>query len=260
MSFLKQFQQFWKKPKIHLYAPCWNEARMLPFFFRHYDPLIERYFIWDHDSTDGSREILLSHGHVTLSQPVMEDNSFIFSQANFFDETWKQNRNEADWIICCDIDEHLYHPKLLLYLRWCQVSGITFITPKGYNMISPDFPDKNERLCETRRLGIPFPPLDKPTLFQPNAIKETSFAPGRHSATPAGRVVEPKRKRIKLLHYKNLGLEYLLKRTGELAQRRLQFSVDTARNFGFHYFRSREVLTEKFASRLKEARDVVTSG
>ena len=27
----------------HLYCLCWNEAPMLPHFFRHYDPLVDRY-------------------------------------------------------------------------------------------------------------------------------------------------------------------------------------------------------------------------
>ena len=32
---------------VHVYAQCWNEVEMLPFFFRHYDGLVDQYFIYD---------------------------------------------------------------------------------------------------------------------------------------------------------------------------------------------------------------------
>jgi hypothetical protein len=34
---------------VHLYATCWNEEKMLPYFFRHYDNLVSRYFIFFDD-------------------------------------------------------------------------------------------------------------------------------------------------------------------------------------------------------------------
>jgi hypothetical protein len=33
--------------EIDIYALCWNEADLLSFFFRHYDPIVSRYFIFD---------------------------------------------------------------------------------------------------------------------------------------------------------------------------------------------------------------------
>ena len=50
--------------KVHLYAQCWNEAEMLPFFFRHYDGLVDQYFIYDDGSDDGSSELLSIHPKV----------------------------------------------------------------------------------------------------------------------------------------------------------------------------------------------------
>ena len=37
---------------VHLNATCWNEEKMLPYFFRHYDTLVSRYFVFDDGSTD----------------------------------------------------------------------------------------------------------------------------------------------------------------------------------------------------------------
>jgi len=44
--------------EVHLFALCWNECSTLPFFFRHYDRIVSKYFIYDNGSTDGSVEFL----------------------------------------------------------------------------------------------------------------------------------------------------------------------------------------------------------
>ena len=44
---------------IHLYTICWNEERMLPFFFRHYDQWVDRYVVYDDNSTDATLEKIL---------------------------------------------------------------------------------------------------------------------------------------------------------------------------------------------------------
>jgi hypothetical protein len=49
---------------VHLYAQCWNDGWMLPFFFRHYDRLVDRYFMFDDGSSDGTSSILSSHPKV----------------------------------------------------------------------------------------------------------------------------------------------------------------------------------------------------
>ena len=37
---------------VWLFTMSWNEERMLPFFFRHYDRFIDRYIVYDDGSTD----------------------------------------------------------------------------------------------------------------------------------------------------------------------------------------------------------------
>ena len=44
--------------RVHLYAQCWNEGFMLPYFFRHYDSFVDRYVIFDDGSNDRSLAIL----------------------------------------------------------------------------------------------------------------------------------------------------------------------------------------------------------
>ena len=57
-----------RKLIVHVYAQCWNEAEMLPFFFRHYDGLVDQYFIYDDGSDDGSSELLSIHPKVDAQQ------------------------------------------------------------------------------------------------------------------------------------------------------------------------------------------------
>src|SRR5215211_8196051 len=109
-------------PSIHAYAICWNDARQLDFFFRHYDPIVERYVIFDDGSTDGSLERLRRHPKVDLRRLVRSHPaSFVLSELELFNNCWKEsrgteNRAPADWVIVCSLDEHLVHADLKGYL------------------------------------------------------------------------------------------------------------------------------------------------
>jgi Glycosyl transferase family 2 len=52
--------------RIDLYTRCWNDADMLGFLFRHYDPLVQRFVVYDDGSTDDSLEILRSNPKVEV--------------------------------------------------------------------------------------------------------------------------------------------------------------------------------------------------
>ena len=65
------------KQIIHLHFMCWNDARMLPFFFRHYDKIVDKYFVHDNGSTDGSIALLEKHKRVELSHFDVSGDSFV---------------------------------------------------------------------------------------------------------------------------------------------------------------------------------------
>src|SRR6516225_4910569 len=93
----------------HLYTVCWDEADMLGFFFRHYDPWVDQYVVYDDGSTDGSREILQAHPKVELRNFTrVKLNSFALSHKAMQDEAWKESRGRADWVVVTAIDEHLH--------------------------------------------------------------------------------------------------------------------------------------------------------
>ena len=195
--------------KVHLYAPCWNEERMLPFFLRHYESWVDRFVIFDDGSTDRSLEILRAHPRVETRRLVRSDpHSLTLSLRDFFDAAWKESRGSADWIVTTKIDEHFHHPSIGPYLEGCKAAGVTLIPALGYQMITDDFPGADELLCHTRTRGVPWLNMSKVGIFDPRRIQDMNFSPGRHSAAPSGEVVLPPQDELLMLHYKYLGLDY----------------------------------------------------
>jgi hypothetical protein len=201
--------------RTDLYTLCWNEADVLGFFFRHYDPWVDRYVVFDDGSTDGSVELLRAHPRVELRRFERQaPGSFVASQLALQDEIWKESRGEADWVVVTAIDEHLWIPgrPMADALRAYAEAGVTAVPGLGYQMISDTFPSPGERLCETRTHGAPFPDMNKLSLFRPDALSETGYAVGRHEARPEGAVRYPAADELLVLHYKYLGFERLVSR------------------------------------------------
>jgi hypothetical protein len=220
------------KLTIHLYALCWNEVRMLPYFFRHYDPVVDQYFIADHDSTDGSLAALRRHPRVAVSR-FRSGPSFVVSATEHYNRCWKQSRHVADWVFVVNIDEHLYHRRLRGYLRSCSKRGISVVRPEGYNMVAGGFPASEKPLWKTIRYGSRSTLWDKPQFFDPDRIDEINFHLGRHAAAPAGDVVYPPSAEARLLHYKYLGAEYMIRRHAEI--RTVFPQQDLDRGWGYQY-------------------------
>jgi Glycosyl transferase family 2 len=204
------------KQRIHLYCLCWNDARMLPFFFRHYDPVVDRYVILDNGSTDRSLQLLEEHPKVTVRHFDVSGDSFVEEEQRLSDTVWHESRGIADWVIVVDIDEHVFHPDLAGYLRRCTESEVTALRAIGYEMVADEFPEAQLPLVESVPLGVRSAGHDKLCIFNPDAVTQTCYAPGRHLAEPTGTVSWPEHPEILLLHYKQLGVDYAIRRSAEL--------------------------------------------
>ena len=85
---------------VHLFAQCWNDEQTLPFFFRHYDGLVDRYVIYDDGSTDNTWAILQSHPKVDARRFVRSvPDSFALSEQALSNDCWKASAGEADWVM-----------------------------------------------------------------------------------------------------------------------------------------------------------------
>jgi glycosyltransferase involved in cell wall biosynthesis len=243
--------------RIDLYATCWNEERMIPFFLRHYEPLVDRMIIYDDGSTDRSLELLAASPKVELRR-LPQGDSYVLVQTEEMNQCWKESRGRADWVFICDMDEQLYHKELRTYLAKCQEAGVTILNPVGLDMVSAYFPPPKLVLTESVRLCVRAFLQDKLAVFNPNAIDEINYTPGRHLASPTGRVIFPHKRDVKLLHYKQLGLDYLLLRSKEMQSRTTKFDRD--RGWASHYDRSAEDIRTHFEKMLSEAMDMSLIG
>jgi len=215
---------------------------MLGFFFRHYDPLVRRYVVYDDGSSDGSLKLLRAHPRVELrSMPQPADpDSYVISGLALLEQCWKESRGAADWVIVTDIDEHLHHPNLKDYLVACKSQGVTIIPTLGYQMMSEQFPPEDRLLSATLTMGAPDPRYCKLNIFSPNAISAVNFIVGRHGATPHGIVVAPAHDELLLLHYKYLGFEGTRRRYRQYQTRRRK--TDLTNEWGVQYSWSRRQL------------------
>lgn len=229
---------------VHLYALCWNEERMLPYFLRHYESVVDRFFVFDDGSTDLSRVLLERHPKVELAAFNRNGDSYVLSAMRFYREAWKESRGHADWVIVCNVDEHVYHRDLLGYLMRCRERGVTLVGTMGYEMVGDGFPEGFGRLCDEVVRGVRWDRLDKVAIFDPTAIAEIGYSPGRHVSRPTGDVVFPARRTVKLLHYKHLGLAYLVQRQAELRTRLLP--GDVAQRYGIQYLKGADEIRRDF--------------
>lgn len=241
---------------VHLYTVCKDEARMLPFFFRHYDPWVSRYVVYDDDSSDDSLEQLERHSKVEVrtfrrSHPE----SFVESERTLFESCWKESRGQAQWVALVNIDELLYHPDLPRFLAESRRNGYTALPAVGYQMVSSSFPSPPEPLTQQVRDGMRWNMMDKLCLFDPDAIETPQYSEGRHRANPTGELRMPEPGELLLLHYKYLGLDYLTQRLESL---RPGFGpVDRKRNWGHKYFWEKAQVEADFETVRRNAGRVV---
>jgi hypothetical protein len=91
--------------------------------------------------------------------------------------------------------------------------------------------------------------------IRPNAIEEINYQIGRHFAAPVGRIAFPADREVMLLHYKQLGLEYLLWRSQALKDRTT--ALDRERGWGAHYYRPADQIGLEFEMMFRSAEYVI---
>jgi hypothetical protein len=241
--------------RVDLYTLCWNDIAMLDFFFRHYEPWVDRFFIFDDRSDDGTREYLEHHSKVSVATLYRSDaQSWVLSARKFYNTCWLPSRGSADWVVITNIDEHLYHPAMRTYLKRCTESGVTAIPALGYQMISTAFPPSDSVLCCDVRSGAPWHKMSKIDIFNPNAIEAINYGPGRHRARLKGAVFLPDRDEVLNLHYKYLGVDYVAQRHKWQSPRLLE--KDKEAGWGHRYFQDTAALERDVAEFSRRCVDV----
>jgi len=224
---------------IDVYAVAHNEALMVPYFLRHYGAFARHLYVWEDESTDGTREMLAAHPAVTLLPLDRHGVDDLYWVRELFPQYLTRSA-DADWVIFVDLDEFVYHPALRDMLYGAAAEGVRLIECDGYQMVSDAPPSGDGQIYHEIRDGFPDMWQSKsivvaPTLAiiyspgrhaiqmtapDPSAIKWDKGRPFRESwlitsemgdARPVGCTDTG----IKLLHYRWFGLAYAEQRSAE---------------------------------------------
>ncbi len=208
--------------KIHVYALCWNEEKMLPYFLRHYSSFADKIIIYDNMSTDSSLDII-KKWEKTETIPY-DSNNKLNEKAylNIKNKAYKKSRGLADFVMVVDIDEIIYHPDIVNLLKEYKKQRITVPLVKGYEMISRTFSGTDKQLYDKIRTGAPRDAYSKNCIFDPNI--SINYFPGAHFCNPKGDVKYSKYAELKLLHFKYIDLDEVIKRFQQYKERLSKFN------------------------------------
>jgi glycosyltransferase involved in cell wall biosynthesis len=218
---------------IHAHILAFNEEKILPFTLDYYSKFCEKIFIYDNMSTDGSDEIYKKYTNVIVIKWSSNNEINELNYTNIKSNGYRQESRDADWVIVCDCDEILYHPRLLDKLKMYKENGVTVPRINGHDMVSETFPEYDGGLITDKiKTGSEvYPPFCKNIVFNPKL--DVQFGIGGHSFQ-ANNPVYSNGVDLKLLHYKFLGVEYVERIYQARAERLSEFNKQN--KFGEHYF------------------------
>jgi glycosyltransferase involved in cell wall biosynthesis len=195
--------------KLESYTFVLNDEKMLPFFLNYYTPIVDCMNFMDSGSTDNTVEIIKSYGHkVTQTGLKFWDWD---KMRDIYQNIWKSSK--ADYVFLMDVDEFFYHSNLRAFLEESK-DNIDIYQMEGYQMVANKFPVSNTNIFDIN-IGVRLPLYDKSTIFNPRV--DIYHENAHEIVTTSKRIC---RRVIKLLHYKFLGKEILMKRT-ELVKARV---------------------------------------
>lgn len=199
-------------PRVWIFAHCRNERYLAPFFLRHYETFAEQIHIFDDGSDDGTLEILRAHPKVTV-HPIFIGGLNEQRLLELAYEWYPSARGRADFVMWPDMDEFIYHPRMLAALTWHRAHGVEAIRPLGFNVMGSVPVDDGRQIWQILRTGIRAEVYSKPVVFDPAVTIRWSL--GKHKLVEPKPVMIPQEDpnlpseyRLKLLHYRYLTPEY----------------------------------------------------
>lgn len=227
-----------KNRTIDLFTFVYNDEDFLPYFLNYYSFVDSMTFI-DSGSTDNTLAIIKkfaipSNPIVKIAQTGLTwwDHHALHE---FRNEIWRGSK--ADLVFFPDCDEIFYHPDIKNFLN---ITKFDIYQMEGFEMVSDKMPEGSILTVNT---GVPFHVYDKSTIFNPRIEIEFLNAHLRYS-----RCTNVDMGNIKLLHYRSLGVPYMLKRRDRIKAR-------TPR--GYIQIDSDETVRQKHARLMKDARRVI---
>jgi glycosyltransferase involved in cell wall biosynthesis len=229
--------------KIDVFAICYNEEKLLPFFIRYYKRFARNIYIFDNYSTDDSRKIARDMGAIvnTFGNQKLDDREYIKLKNAVY------KRSDADYVIVSDADEILYHPDLINQLKILKSQGVLLPGIEGYNVYSELWPREEITEIDT---GFRDPNFTKQIIFSPKV--DINFTFGCHKNSATGK----RGGKLYMLHYRCIGgLREMTSRHRMYSLRMCDFNK--VHKLGMHYFRTVEQLRAEWDANIKRAKKIV---
>lgn len=240
---------------LHVFAICYNEEYLMPFFLQHYYSHVgaTHITIYDNYSTDGTEKVIqdFSERYPDCKVSVIKYDS----EGKIRDDLYIQIKNTcwkdcgADWVVICDMDEFLYFENPIQeMLQYLSDNKYDIVRCKGYEMVgeklyAPEFEGYDgRRLTELCPYGTPRDNHNKCLLFKGD-LPYINYGFGAHGAYTKADTYESDGD-IKMLHYKFLSLPYLIDTYRKRAERLSDFNKQNG--FGFHYTYTTEQITNEY--------------
>jgi glycosyltransferase involved in cell wall biosynthesis len=243
--------------KITLYIICYNEQLILPHLLNYYSTIVDKIVVYDNESTDNTLKILNEYkGNLEIR--TFKTNHQLRDDIHSKIKNTCWIGDDSDYCIINDADEFIYHPfGLRNYLE--QNLDNDFLTPVGYQMVSDNFPnDYSKLIIEQVKKGTPDEFYNKLSIINPKRVVDINFKPGGHEVHYE--VIGPNIKTIldsnlKLLHYKFLGLEYVLNRRKQYPVRMSNMNVE--KGWGRHYTEPEEETIDYYNTIKEESKIII---
>lgn len=227
--------------KLDLYTFIYNDQDILPYFLDYYS-FVDRMTFIDSSSTDKTLQIIQDFsdewdGMVRLVQTGLTwwDHEALHYYRN---NVWRES--EMDYVLFPDCDEIFYHHSGLQ--RFLNKSENDLFHMQGFEMVG-EFP-KSGKITDIKK-GVPFYTYNKKTIFNPKI--EISFPNAHLVCSPTANVSMGE---VKLLHYRNLGFEYMKFR---IARERSRLP----KNCSYRSFHSDDYLKARYNDLMSKATDVI---
>lgn len=246
--FLEKFNNMdEKKYNIDIHVLCWNEMQLAPFMVDYWKRIARHVYVYDNYSDDGVDEYLGKYEWITVKkyESGNELNDKIYLKIK--DNCWKGS--DADWVWVSDFDEAPYSNNFFEEVEILENNGITAVEPNWIETLSytniPEY-QEGKLLHELIDGGIgnsPYSITESKTLFfKPGKINNTNYDPGCHKCRLEGQV--KKDRKLNCIHFKNLGLEYVIERYKKYSMR--MSAINKKFRWGYQYCEPENIHKEWF--------------
>jgi hypothetical protein len=224
---------------ITIYTITYNEEIVLPFFIEHYRKNFPncRIVIYDNESTDSTVEIAKKNN----CEVILYNTNNQISDRTYLDiknNCWLNSKTH--WNIICDCDEFcdITEHKIIEEDK----KNVSIINLSGYDMVNLSDDENSIQIRELTN-GYKNNFYNKSLIFNKEKILSINYEPGCHKANPIG-VINYSDVDFKLLHYKYIGMNYLVLRY-ELFENRLS-DENKKLGWGVHYRQTKEKILEHY--------------